>query len=249
MIWQVYDQYLNFICTNPDVFSLNQSQVFVTLNNPGAPESLIDETIDKAVNSLFSVIVTMGKDGWEDSNVDVLLTCIHAGVIPIIRCPRGNAAEMIATKLDSKLRDHVMNSRANLFSNSSSNLQRPGTNEQYIDNMLYIDLDLASTVLILLDRNMDLTPMLSHSWTYQSLIHDVLEMKLNRITIEVWRNSFVRGVHVYWYPSYRRMKRSIRPEKAMILRTRITFGVVMHRIPFHKLLVSTWREWRIRHVC
>ncbi|KAJ8663937.1 hypothetical protein O0I10_000212 [Lichtheimia ornata] len=144
-VTQVYDQYLNFICTNPDVFSLNQSQVFVTLNNPGAPESLIDETIDKAVNSLFSVIVTMG-------------------VIPIIRCPRGNAAEMIATKLDSKLRDHVMNSRANLFSNSSSNLQRP--------------------VLILLDRNMDLTPMLSHSWTYQSLIHDVLEMKLNRITIE-----------------------------------------------------------------
>ncbi|KAI7881626.1 Sec1-like protein [Lichtheimia hyalospora FSU 10163] len=145
-VTQVYDQYLNFICTNPDVFSLNQSQVFVTLNNPGAPESLIDETIDKAVNSLFSVIVTMG-------------------VIPIIRCPRGNAAEMIATKLDSKLRDHVMNSRANLFSNSSSNLQRP--------------------VLILLDRNMDLTPMLSHSWTYQSLIHDVLEMKLNRITIEI----------------------------------------------------------------
>lgn len=26
--------------------------------------------------------------------------------------------------------------------------------------------------------------MLSHSWTYQSLVHDVLNMKLNRITIE-----------------------------------------------------------------
>ncbi|KAI8883816.1 Sec1-like protein [Backusella circina FSU 941] len=144
MVNQVFDQYLNFICTNPNVFSLNQPQAFINLNNPTAPESLIDETIDKTVNGLFSVIVTMG-------------------VIPIIRCPRGNAAEMIANKLDSKLRDHVMNSRTNLFS-ESNNLQRP--------------------VLILLDRSMDLTPMLSHSWTYEALIHDVLAMKLNRITIE-----------------------------------------------------------------
>ncbi|KAI9494686.1 Sec1-like protein [Zychaea mexicana] len=146
LISQVYDQYLNFVCTNPDVFSLNQSEVFVNLNNPSAAETLIDETVDKTVNALFSVVVTMG-------------------VIPIIRCPRGNAAEMIANKLDSKLRDHLMNSRTNLFSESSSSLQRP--------------------VLILLDRNMDLTPMLSHSWTYQSLIHDVLEMNLNRITVDV----------------------------------------------------------------
>ncbi|KAI8097274.1 Sec1-like protein [Halteromyces radiatus] len=146
-VTQVYDQYLNFICTNPDVFSLDQTEAFVHLNNPSAPESLIDETIDRAVNSLFSVIVTLG-------------------VVPIIRCPRGNAAEMIANKLDSKLRDHVMNSRSNLFSeniNNSVNLQRP--------------------VLILLDRSMDITPMLSHSWTYQALIHDVLSLKLNRITI------------------------------------------------------------------
>jgi hypothetical protein len=27
--------------------------------------------------------------------------------------------------------------------------------------------------------------MLSHSWTYQALIHDILEMKLNRIVVEV----------------------------------------------------------------
>lgn len=26
--------------------------------------------------------------------------------------------------------------------------------------------------------------MLSHSWTYQSLVHDVLNMRLNRITVE-----------------------------------------------------------------
>lgn len=38
--------------------------------------------------------------------------------------------------------------------------------------------------------------MLSHSWTYQSLVHDVLNMKLNRITIEtpIDENNPARGV-------------------------------------------------------
>jgi hypothetical protein len=27
--------------------------------------------------------------------------------------------------------------------------------------------------------------MLSHSWTYQALVHDVLEMKLNRVSVDV----------------------------------------------------------------
>lgn len=38
--------------------------------------------------------------------------------------------------------------------------------------------------------------MLSHGWTYQHLIHDVLNMKLNRITIEtpVEENNPARGV-------------------------------------------------------
>lgn len=40
-------------------------------------------------------------------------------------------------------------------------------------------------VLVLFDRNVDLVPMLSHSWTYQALVNDVLGMKLNRVTVEV----------------------------------------------------------------
>lgn len=90
-------------------------------------------------------------------------------MIPIIRCPKDAAAEMVAVRLDRKLRDHILNSKDNLFSGSrtaagSTAASRP--------------------VLILLDRNVDLTPMLSHSWTYQSLVHDVLSMKLNKITVE-----------------------------------------------------------------
>jgi hypothetical protein len=84
--------------------------------------------------------------------------------MPILRCPKGGPAELIATKLDRKLRDHILNSKDNLFSSGISAV-RP--------------------VLILVDRNVDLVPMLSHSWTYQSLVHDVLTMHLNRITVEM----------------------------------------------------------------
>jgi hypothetical protein len=92
--------------------------------------------------------------------------------MPIIRCPKGAAAEMISAKLDRKLRDHILNSKDNLFSSSSN---RPST---------ATGTPSSRPVLIILDRNVDLIPMLSHSWTYQSLVHDVLNMKLNRITVE-----------------------------------------------------------------
>lgn len=32
---------------------------------------------------------------------------------------------------------------------------------------------------------MDLVPVLSHSWTYQALVHDVMDMKLNEIVVQV----------------------------------------------------------------
>jgi hypothetical protein len=79
---------------------------------------------------------------------------------------------MISMKLDRKLRDHILNSKDNLFSTPSQRLSSATTTPA------------SRPVLIILDRNVDLIPMLSHSWTYQSLVHDVLKMKLNRITIE-----------------------------------------------------------------
>lgn len=78
---------------------------------------------------------------------------------------------MIAAKLDRKLRDHILNSKDNLFSGSRSGGASSTPSSR--------------PVLIIVDRNVDLVPMLSHSWTYQSLIHDVLTMQLNRITLDV----------------------------------------------------------------
>ena len=169
-ISQVYDQYLNFIVAEPDLFSLGLGkETYWALNSANAKDEEIDTLVDRTVSGLFSVVVTMG-------NLDLAFVKFWltdgAGVIPIIRCPRGGAAEMIAAKLDRKLRDHILNSKDNLFSSQGSRAgQAPGT-------------PTSRPVLVIVDRNVDLIPMLSHSWTYQSLVHDVLKMHLNRITIE-----------------------------------------------------------------
>ncbi|CCF39303.1 SNARE docking complex subunit [Colletotrichum higginsianum] len=153
-IARLMDQYLNFIVAEPDLFNLGMQRdhTYWALNSATTNDEELDRVVDRIVSGLFSVIVTMG-------------------VIPIIRCPKGAAAEMISAKLDRKLRDHILNSKENLFSSSARPASSAGTPQ-------------SRPVLIILDRNVDLIPMLSHSWTYQSLVHDVLNMKLNRITIE-----------------------------------------------------------------
>lgn len=150
-IAQVFDQYLNFIVAEPDLFSLGLgNDAYYKINSPKTSDEDLDTMVDKVVSGLFSVSVTMGT-------------------IPIIRCPKGGAAELIATKLDRKLRDHILNSKDNLFSGSQRAF--PGVPS-------------TRPVLIIMDRNVDLVPMLSHSWTYQSLVQDVLQMRLNRITLD-----------------------------------------------------------------
>ncbi|KAI1085016.1 sec1 protein [Whalleya microplaca] len=153
-IAQLYDNYLNFIVGEPDLFSLGMQKehTYWALNSAKTNDEELDHVVDRIVSGLFSVVVTMG-------------------VIPVIRCPKGAAADMIAGKLDRKLRDHILNSKDNLFSSNARSASSATTAA-------------SRPVLVILDRNVDLNPMLSHSWTYQSLVHDVLNMKLNRITIE-----------------------------------------------------------------
>ncbi|GAA5836887.1 hypothetical protein JCM11251_005814 [Rhodosporidiobolus azoricus] len=173
---QVYDQHLDYLVLSSSLFSLAPSlststgsssslngsssavqpsapagpdlrTTYEKLNDPRATEADIEDITDRVARGLFSVVVTMGQ-------------------LPIIRAPRGNAAEMVARKLDSRLRDHIASSRGvNAFTSSSGeSFGRP--------------------LLVILDRNVDLVPMLSHSWTYQALVNDVLGMKLNRVTVE-----------------------------------------------------------------
>eukprot|EP00455_Lapot_gusevi_P053537 TRINITY_DN8366_c0_g1_i4.p1 TRINITY_DN8366_c0_g1~~TRINITY_DN8366_c0_g1_i4.p1 ORF type:complete len:467 (-),score=105.11 TRINITY_DN8366_c0_g1_i4:487-1887(-) len=90
--------------------------------------------------------------------------CVTLGAVPIIRCAGGGSAEMVATQLDERLRHHL-SSKNNLFAArpDAPLLQRP--------------------LLVLFDRNVDLSVALHHTWTYQALVHDLLHMKSNRVKV------------------------------------------------------------------
>lgn len=61
-IAQVYDQYLNFIVGEPDLFSLAMGrETYWALNSAQAEDEVLDSVIERTVIGLFSVVVTMGK--------------------------------------------------------------------------------------------------------------------------------------------------------------------------------------------
>ena len=59
-IAQVYDQYLNFIVSEPDLFSLGLKDVYYTLNSVQTKEDIIEGCVDRIVGGLFSLAVTLG---------------------------------------------------------------------------------------------------------------------------------------------------------------------------------------------
>nr|XP_018913157.1 PREDICTED: protein sly1 homolog [Bemisia tabaci] len=149
---KVFDQYLNFISLEDDLFILRQQDCsavsYYAMNKGDIKDSEMEAIMDTIVESLFSVFVTMSA-------------------IPVIRSPKGNAAEMVAEKLDKKLRENLRDSRNSLFLGDVAgayNFQRP--------------------LLIILDRNLDMATPLHHTWTYQALIHDVLDLSLNKVVVK-----------------------------------------------------------------
>ena len=60
-IAQMYDQYLNFIVGEPDLFSLGMGKdIYWALNSAQTKDEEIDAIVDRTVSGLFSVVVTMG---------------------------------------------------------------------------------------------------------------------------------------------------------------------------------------------
>ncbi|KAJ1731335.1 Vesicle trafficking between the ER and Golgi, partial [Coemansia biformis] len=147
-IAQVHDRYLDFLCPEENMFSLHLEGAFESIHSPSMTDTAMTALVDKIVGGLFSVVLTLKA-------------------IPTISAPRGNAAEMVATRLDAKLREHILSSRHNLFTEGAEDVvaqsRRP--------------------VLVLLDRDFDLGTMLVHSWTYQGLIHDLFDIRLNQVAL------------------------------------------------------------------
>lgn len=146
-ISKVHDQYLEFVTLEDDLFSLAQKSCYVQLNDPSAGDREIEEIVERIVSGLFCVLATLA-------------------VVPIIRCPRGGPAEMVAMALDQRLRDHLL-SKNNLFTEGGgfvSSFQRP--------------------ILCLFDRNFELSVGIQHDFRYRPLVHDVLGLRLNRLNVQ-----------------------------------------------------------------
>ncbi|XP_064881852.1 sec1 family domain-containing protein 1-like isoform X2 [Oncorhynchus nerka] len=164
-VTKVFDQYLNFITLEDDMFVLgNQNKEFISyhaINKPDIMDTEMEAIMDTIVDGLFCFFVTLGT-------------------VPIIRCPRGNAAEMVAVKLDKKLRENLRDARNSLFTG---------------DNMAASQFSFQRPLFVLADRNLDLATPLHHTWTYQALIHDVLDFHLNRVSMDesVWSESTPAG--------------------------------------------------------
>ncbi|KAK7084719.1 Sec1 domain containing protein 1 [Halocaridina rubra] len=155
-IKKVYDQYVNFICLEDDMFTLkhqgSEALSYYAINRGDVKDSDIDLIMDSVVDSLFSVFVNLGQ-------------------VPIIRCQRGNAAESVAERLDKKLRENARDTRNSFFTGFST------------DSFAAGQLSFQRPLLVLIDRNVDLATPLHHTWTYQALTHDILNLSLNRVSV------------------------------------------------------------------
>lgn len=137
MIASLHDEYLDFICMEKYLFSLsNKRDSYVMINGANVTDTVMENYLTEIAFGLLSVVGTTGK-------------------IPVIRCPRGGAPEMVARKLNQLIAEHPK------LSSRTNNQQRP--------------------LLVILDRNMDLITPIQHSSTYQALIDDLLDHNANRV--------------------------------------------------------------------
>lgn len=118
--FKVYDQNLNYISLESCFYSLNMQDTYLSLNSPVSKDTDIEDLVSKMVSSLYSVIMTLGL--LQSSGIQL----IFIDCLPIIRCPKGNAAEMVSKKLESKLRDWWMNSKTTNVRDAATSGGRPG---------------------------------------------------------------------------------------------------------------------------
>uniref|UniRef100_A0A0R3RUU6 Sec1 family domain-containing protein 1 n=1 Tax=Elaeophora elaphi TaxID=1147741 RepID=A0A0R3RUU6_9BILA len=154
-VQKLMDQFLNFISLEDDLFVLRR----YSDNSPFSFYAISDPAVTP---QQMEVLIDTVVDG-------LFSVCATLGIMPIIRCLKDNAAEQVAVRLDQKLRDNFRDARNNLFVQDSVRAGR---------------LIIHRPVLIIADRSMDIATMLRHTWTYQALIHDLLDLDLNRVVIK-----------------------------------------------------------------
>ncbi|KAK4523802.1 hypothetical protein GAYE_SCF00G1698 [Galdieria yellowstonensis] len=135
--------------------------------------SLEDDLFELEIKDCY---YTLHQPSVSNAKVEQTIDSIVSGLFsvfvtmasfPVIKAQKGGPAEMVAHKLDDLFRDHLT-ARSSLFIGKrggvGSHFQRP--------------------LLILMDRDIELHVMFHHSWTYQALMHDCLQLHLNRVVVK-----------------------------------------------------------------
>lgn len=77
---QVYDQHLDFVTLEPNLFSLNQRNSYLAYNRSGLTEDGVGDAMQAVSYGLFSALATLGA-------------------VPVIRAPPNGPSEMVARQL------------------------------------------------------------------------------------------------------------------------------------------------------
>lgn len=147
-IASLHDQYVNYVCMENRLFSLHQQSSYQIINSNTTTETQMQALLQETAYGLLSVVAS-------------------TGVLPIIRCPRNGAPEMVARTLHKLLLEqaHVLQQQNTAANAGSADRSRP--------------------LLVLLDRNADLLTAVQHTSTYQALIDDLLQHAANRVEFDV----------------------------------------------------------------
>eukprot|EP01054_Gregarina_sp_Poly1_P009909 Gregarina_sp_Poly_1__9908@NODE_648_length_6971_cov_93_460892_g486_i1_p2_GENE_NODE_648_length_6971_cov_93_460892_g486_i1NODE_648_length_6971_cov_93_460892_g486_i1_p2_ORF_typecomplete_len642_score90_18Sec1/PF00995_23/7_1e96Oscp1/PF10188_9/0_12_NODE_648_length_6971_cov_93_460892_g486_i123404265 len=153
-IARVVDRYLDFIALSSGCFVLDLPETFPIIYSTKADENRIQLELDKIVTGLVSVLRTLG-------------------IRPLIQCPKNIAspARAVGKLLEQRLKEIKMK-----YPDAESWPLPPSEGATVTKYR--------KPPLILCDRSFDFMSMLGHTWSYQSLIHDVYGIESNRVTIQ-----------------------------------------------------------------
>ena len=173
-IKKIFDQHMNFISLEPDLFVLKHLKLpknpqEISRSDSQTPSSSGDRDSNSTSNNSSFYEFNTNKMQNPQPYINAVSAGLYAifatlGAMPIIRATKGHMADEIAKILDKKLRDSLRDNRATMFMDQGLNFQRP--------------------LLVMLDRNVDYSAPLMHSMALQSICHDVLDLNLNYITVK-----------------------------------------------------------------
>ena len=139
-----------------DVIALEPSMF--TLNVQDSLVAYNDPSLGEAQIRAFMARVSAG-----------LLSMVRVlGAMPIIRAPVGGAAHMLAQELCNTL---------------TENISPRGPAQGLFSDCLVSDRP--RPLLLIFDRSSDMVPPLMHTSTYQALVDDLLDHRLNRVTVDL----------------------------------------------------------------